>query len=261
MPLFTVEQDVAVVRLAAGKANAISTDLLGRLQRTLDEVEASGAGAVVVTGYDHYFSAGLALPLLIDLDRSGMKQFIDYFSRTMTRLFQCPLPVVAAVNGHAIAGGCVLALQADVRIMADVDARIGLNEVQLGIGLPSLVVETLRCSVPERALVPLALEGRLFTPREALELGLVQEVVVASELETSAIARARDLGRAPHAAFAQVKAALRRPALTTLLREQAAETERWLDTWFSPEARTRLTEAVRRLSRKAHAGGPKAAPS
>src|SRR6266508_1677069 len=253
--------EAMVLRMRAGKANAIGPAWLERMEALLDEVLAARARSLVITGYEGFFSAGLDLPALDALDEQAMGAFMSGFSRTMLRIFELPMPVVAAVNGHAIAGGCVLALQADVRIMADVDARIGLNEVQLGIGLPSLVVERLRCSVPERALVPLALEGRLSTPRAALELGLVQEVVVASELETSAIARARDLGRAPHAAFAQVKAALRRPALTTLLREQAAETERWLDTWFSPEARTRLTEAVRRLSRKAHAGGPKAAPS
>src|SRR6185369_13282808 len=140
----TVENGVAVVRLAAGKANALTIEVLDQLQRAMLELEASDATAVVLTGYDRYFSAGLALPSLIDLERPAMRAFIEHFSRTMTRVFTCPLPVVAAVNGHAIAGGCVLALQADVRIIADVDARIGLNEVRLGIGLPSVVVESLR---------------------------------------------------------------------------------------------------------------------
>jgi enoyl-CoA hydratase len=243
-----VDDGVAVIRLAAGKANAMSVELLDQIQRALDELEASSAVAAVVTGYDRYFSAGLALPQLIDLDRPRMKQFIDRFCRTMARVFQCPLPLVAAINGHAIAGGCVLALQADVRIMAEVDARIGLNEVQLGIGLPAVVVESLRFSVSPRALGPLALEGRLLMPRAALDLGLIDEVIAADALQARAIARARVLGSAPGAGFAQIKAALRRPALETLTRVDAEETERWLDTWFSAPARTRLTETVRRLS-------------
>src|SRR5262245_26346492 len=142
MSSVTNQDGVAIVRLSAGKANAMSVELLDQIQRAFDEVESSGACAVVVTGYDRYFSAGLALPALIDLDRARMKQFIDHFSRTMARVFDCRLPVVAAVNGHAIAGGCVLALQADVRLMADIDVRIGLNEVQLGIGLPAVVIES-----------------------------------------------------------------------------------------------------------------------
>jgi enoyl-CoA hydratase len=166
----------------------------------------------------------------------------------MMRVFTCPLPVVAAVNGHAIAGGCVLALQADVRIMADVDARIGLNEVRLGMGLPSVVVESLRLAVPSRSLVPIALEGRLFAPREAEGLGLVDGVVPAADLVTHAIERARELGTAPRAGFAQIKAALRRPAREAIARASTQETEHWLDTWFSDDARALLGDTVRRLS-------------
>src|SRR5258705_6278664 len=108
-----------------------------------------------------------------------MRELITLFSRTMLRLFELPLPVVAAVNGHAVAGGCVLALQADHRLMSDApEARIGLKEVALGIRLPAVVVETLRCQVPAAALVPVALEGRLFAPSEALGVGLIHQVAV-----------------------------------------------------------------------------------
>jgi enoyl-CoA hydratase len=248
MSSVTNENGVAVVRLSAGKANAMGVEMLDQIRRAFDEVEASDATAAVVTGYDRYFSAGLALPELVDLDRPAMTRFIDLFSRTLARVFDCRLPVVAAVNGHAIAGGCVLALQADVRIMADVDVRIGLNEVNLGIGLPAVVVESLRYAVTPRALLPIAMEGRLLTPAQALELGLVDEVVPSGELEERATGRARALGGVPAGGFAHVKAALRRPAREARVRTEPEETERWLDTWFSPPARARLTETVRRLT-------------
>ena len=95
------------------------------------------------------------------------------FSATMLRLYASPLPLVVAVNGHAIAGGCVLALMADLRLMVEEDdAKIGLNEVQLGIGLPASVVEPLRATVPAASLGPIALQGRLFNSAEAQALSL-----------------------------------------------------------------------------------------
>jgi enoyl-CoA hydratase len=243
----TRRDGIALIKLSAGKANAMGVELLDQIQAAFDEVEASGARCAVVTGYDRYFSAGLALPSLIELDRLQMKRFIDHFSRTMVRVFECRVPVVAAINGHAIAGGCVLALQADARIMADVDVCIGLSEVKLGMGLPAVVVETLRHCVPASALVPIALEGRLLKPKEALALGLVDELCPPDELEGRAFARAMDLGSVPTAGFAQVKRALRRPVLDAIARTETEETERWLDTWFSPAARALLAEMVGRL--------------
>jgi len=168
----------------------------------------------------------------------------------MQRVFACEKPIVAAVNGHAIAGGCVLALQCDWRVIADdPSVRIGLNETQLGIGLPSVVIEPLRFAVPPASFVPIALEGQLFSPQEALGLGLVNEVAPAAGLLGRAMAKAQALADLPLAGVAQVKRALRRPALETIARVSAQETELWLDSWFDPAAKMRITAAVQKLKR------------
>lgn len=244
-----MNDDVVVLRLRGGKANAMDPAVLDAIERLIDELEEGSARAAVLTGYDRFFSAGLALPALWPLDRAAMQRFLSRFGEVMLRVFACPRPIVAAVNGHAIAGGCVLALMCDVRVMVDSDARIGLNEAQLGIGLPAAVLEPLRLQVPPASLVPIAYEGRLLAPSEALELGLVHELAPASDLEAHAVARARALAATPPAAIAQVKLGLRRPALEAIARTSTAESERWLDTWFSAEGRERIGAAVAKLTR------------
>lgn len=243
--------EIAVIRLRGGKANAMSSPLLDALTRVVDQVTASGARAVVITGEGRAFSAGLALPELVDLDRAAMATFIDDFAIAMRRVLECPLPVVAAINGHAIAGGCVLALMCDARVIAAGDARIGLSEVQIGIGLPAVVVEPLRLRVPPTSLTPIALEGRLVDPQTALGLGLVDEVVAPAELEARAIARAAELGRGARAAYAQIKRSLLRPALEAVERHGVAEREAWLDTWFSEPAQRLLRAQVAKITGRA----------
>jgi Delta3-Delta2-enoyl-CoA isomerase len=238
---------VAVLRLENGKANSISPAFLERLQRLLGEI--GDARAAVMVGQGSAFSAGLDLPALVDLDRPAMRSFILGFDEAMLRVFELPVPVVAAVNGHAVAGGCVLALQADVRIGADRDARIGLNETRLGIGLPAVVLETLRAQLPGPSLAAIALEGKLVSPREALQLGLLHEVVPEAELLARAVARAAALAALPPAGVRMVKASLRRGAAAAARAAEESEAERWLDTWFAEESRLRLREAVARLKR------------
>jgi Delta3-Delta2-enoyl-CoA isomerase len=236
---------VTLLRMENGKANAISPMLLERLEALLGQL--GDARAAVITGQGSAFCAGLDLPALIDLDRATMRVFIRRFDDLMMRIFELPIPLIAAVNGHAVAGGCVLALQADVRIGADRDARIGLNETQLGIGLPAAVVETLRWQVPGSALAPLALEGLLVSPRQALQLGLLHELVPEGDLLRRALERASALAALPPAGLRMVKQSLRKPAATSARANEPTEAERWLDTWFSPDSQQRLHEAVARL--------------
>lgn len=240
--------DVVVLKLEGGKANAMTPELLETLERMVDGFERSPAAAAVLTGYERYFSGGLALTHIIDFDVVAMRGFIEQFSRTMTRVFACGKPIVAAVNGHAIAGGCVLALMCDWRIAVDDPAiRIGLNETQLGIGMPAIVIESLRLAVPPASLVPIAFEGTLFAPDQALEIGLVHELAPEADLLARATAQAQSFAERPQPAVAQVKRALRAPALETIARIADQETARWLDTWFSPEAQARLRAAVAKL--------------
>ena len=239
---------VLVMRLEGGKANAMTSEVLDTIERLVDGLEHGPACAGVLVGYDRFFSAGLAITKLVDLDRPAMRMFIERFARSMTRVLACEKPIVAAINGHAIAGGCVLALMCDWRVMADdPKLKIGLNETQLGIGLPAVVIEPLRAQVPPTSLVPIALEGRLFDPAAALALGLVHELAPGAALEARAHAKAAALAALPLAATAQVKRALRAPVLDAMMKASAVETERWLDSWFSEAGRERVRAAAAEL--------------
>jgi enoyl-CoA hydratase len=240
--------EVALINLRAGRANAMDEAFLKGLLRLFDEVESSDAHAAVLTGYDSYFSAGLALPTLLGLDRRRLGSFMTLFEEAMGRVFASPLPVVAAVNGHAIAGGCVLALQCDCRLAADASIKIGLSEAQLGIGLPMSVIESLRFQVPAAHYRAIALEGALFAPAHAKRLGLVDEIVPPAELMDQAMRRAQSLAAVPRPAYAQIKLALRKPHLERMRSERAAQLEAWLDTWFSRDAQERLAAAVAAIS-------------
>ena len=243
--------DVALLRMNGGKANAIDATFLSRMAALLDEVQSSGARALVVTGTEQFFCAGLDLPHLLPLSRAGIEAFLEQFNALVLRLFNLPLPMVAAVNGHAIAGGCVLALQADVRIMAEGKARIGLSEVPLGLGLPLVVIETLRSQVPLSSLLPIALEGKLLLASEALALGLVHEVAPTGHVLDRALARAQELALLPASSFAQVKASLRRPAIDAIRARSVEDRGAWVELWFSPSGQQGVRAAVARLQKKA----------
>jgi enoyl-CoA hydratase len=247
-------EDLTVVTLSAGKANALEGPLLDALTHAIDTALADGARALIVTGDGNSFSGGLALPALIDFDRDQLRALMATFTTAMRRILEAPVPVVAAINGNAIAGGCVIALMCDERIMVGAGPKgppkIGLNESQLGIGLPPIVTEVVRMKLRAQAFVPVALEGRLFAPDEARGLGLVDDVVAPDQLQSRVLARAAALTTAAPLAYAQIKRLMLAPTLEAVTRLGAAETERWLDTWFSVEGQRRLRDAVARIIRR-----------
>ena len=252
--MITVERGggIAVLRMNDGKANAMNPAFLDSLDRALDECGSPEPAAILLTGFGGFFSAGLDLPLLVGFDRPAMEAFLRHFHESLVRLFAWPRPVVAAVNGHAIAGGCILAMQADARVMARGNFKIGVNELSLGLALPSIVVETFRIRLGEAKLGAVALGSLLHSPEEALEAGLVDALASPEELEARAREKLAPWAAAPPEAFALVKGMLRRRAVAAMETHLEEDSRRWLDVWFLPAARRRLEETVAKLqSRKA----------
>ncbi len=241
--------DIAVLRLEAGKANAMNTALLEGIDNLLDEVEAGDARGVVITGYDRFFCAGLDLVTLSRFDRAEMGAFMRHFERVMPRVFFLPLPVVAAVNGHAVAGGCVLALQADLRVMA-AGAKMGLNEIALGVGLPPSVVVSLQHRVGPHAAFEIVSTGELYDAEVAHEKDLVDEVCPADQVLERSIELAQILAAKPGPAYRHTKAGLRAEARRRLEASGEEPLETWLDTWFSDEAQALVDAAVAQLTSK-----------
>ncbi len=239
--------EIAVLRLDTGKANAINPAMLAALDAGIDAFDAK---ALVITGVKNAFCAGLDLPTLFAFDRAEIRAHMENFERVLLRVFTCPRPVVAALNGHAIAGGCVLAMQADYRVLAEEEHfRMGLNETALAVGLPALVIETLRCLLPPTSFLQGALTGALHGPEEALMLGFVEELAPQAAVEDRALAQAERLAEVPAPAYAQVKRDLRAPAVERIRAHGPEILDRWLDTWFSPEARALVGGIVERLRR------------
>lgn len=241
---------VALVRMRFGKANSMTAEVLEALDAAFVSLSAGPARAIVLTGDGRAFSAGLSLPSLFGLERPVLTGFMALFERAMRRVFTCPKPVIAAVDGHAIAGGCVLALQADRRLATDRAVKIGLNEVAIGLGLPASVQEPVRLQVPAASWFPVALEGRLFDPAGARAAGLMDEVVRAEALEARALEVASGCARLAPPAYAQVKLGMRAGAIEAWDRRGPAERERWLDAWYTDETQETLRRTVAALAAK-----------
>ena len=147
---------VAVLTMEHGKANAVDEVLFTDLNRALDDVEASSARAVVLTGTGSMFSAGVNLFRVLEGGVPYLEAFMPLLSASIRRLFNHPLPMVAAVNGHALAGGCILAAACDRRVMNFEQGKIGVTELAVGVPFPAAALEAVRFLLPERHLQSLA---------------------------------------------------------------------------------------------------------
>jgi enoyl-CoA hydratase len=167
---------VLTLRLAHGKASALDVELLDALLRELDGA-AEGVRALILTGTGSIFSAGVDLFRLTQRGADYVRRFLPLLCRFLRTLFAFPRPVVAAANGHAIAGGCVIVLAADARLMSEGAGWIGLPELLVGVPFPAAALEVVRFAVPRDKVQSLIYTGRILPPQEALTAGLVDEVV------------------------------------------------------------------------------------
>jgi len=223
---YTVRDTVAEITLDDGKVNAMTSAFFEALGGALDRAEKERPGALVVAGRPGAFSAGLNLKVLPTLGPDDLRRTMLAFGRTMLRVFTFPIPTVAAVTGHAIAGGAMLAFACDLRVVADGPFRIHLNEVAIGLPLPTWAIVLAQSAVPPRWHTEAILHARAYSPDQALERGIVDAVArPASAILEQAHAAAAPLAALDQAAYAVSKARHRAMAVdwaTKLLETEIA---------------------------------------
>jgi len=245
------EGALAILRLDKARGNAIDEPLVDDLVRASAELaeDASVRGVLLASAHPKLFCPGLDLVALYEYDRMAMQQFISKFIRAMLGLFTLRKPVVAAVAGHAVAGGCVLALACDHRLLRR-GSQIGLNEVRVGIPLPWSVAMLLKQAVSPAALSRVALLGLNFKDEEAVALGLGHEVLEVEGFEAACLARLREFAERDTTAVGTTKAYLRDAALREMRSQEAAREGEFLDAWFSPVGRAKIKATVDTLKQK-----------
>jgi enoyl-CoA hydratase len=229
-----------VIRMQHPAKNALGSDLMGWLE---EELSRAGNEPILLTGTGDAFSAGLDLKEVASLDANGMERFLRRLDALATRLFQHEAPVVACINGHAIAGGAVLAACCDWRIaQRHPKTRIGTNEVAIGACFPpailKIMVHRLDASVRERVL----LGAGLFDVDTALALGLVDEVV--DDAEAAATKRLEALSLHPRSTYALTKANLRRDVTAPSPADEPRFLEQEVPIWSSPEMKARVAAVL-----------------
>jgi enoyl-CoA hydratase len=242
--------DIAILRMAHGKANAMSTEFCRALTARLAELRTAPARAVILTGTGRIFSAGVDLPRLIEGGVPYVSEFLPALNEMLAAVFSYPKPVVAAINGHAIAGGCVLACAADRRLMAREPGRIGVTELLVGVPFPAAAMEIMRNAAAPQYFEHAIFSGATFTPEEGKVRGLVDEIVEPEQLQGRALSAAIALAALPPEAFALSKRQTRQPSLDRLERDGRRIDDEVTQIWCAYDTLDRIRDYVARTLKK-----------
>lgn len=236
------------LRLARPPVNALDPVLCRLLREALAEAIAADARGIVLSGGPAAFSAGLDVPHLVGLDAAGLRAAWGGFIDTARALAQSPVPVAAAINGHAPAGGCVLALCCDYRVMAEGDYRIGLNETQVGLVAPEGIQRLLRRVVGAHRAERLLVAGAMVDAGQALAIGLVDELAPIADVPARAHAWMAQLLALPRGPMLATRAIARAEVIESL-RPELLDLDRFVAAWNDPDTQAALRALLARLGR------------
>lgn len=242
----------AVLTLASDKVNALDREVVDEVAAFVDLCEQDPEiGALVVTGEGSLFSAGVNVKAILDHDKPYTGEFLGALSSAVMRLFRCSKPTVAAINGPAIAGGCLLACACDQRLIAE-EARMGVTELRVGVSFPMFAVELLKHTCGPRA-EQLMFDARMLDADEACRYGLAHQQMPRSELDAAAFSAAEQLMLLDPRAFALAKASTRRAALSAMSDEGGRLLDRQVsDQWQDDRTRANLDKLLKPKA----SGGP-----
>lgn len=246
---FEHREGIALVSMDRGATHAIDhqtiSDLLTLLEQTAADETVRG---LVLAGANHkFFSIGFDIPRLLEMSPEEMKNFFHDFNSLCLRLYTFPKPTVAAITGHAIAGGCILALCCDHRFIAEGRKLMGVNELKLGVPVPFLAQQVLAMVCGQATAQMVVETGDLYDAARLLELGLVDRVAPLEEVRPLALARAVALGSRPPRAFGGSKLNRVGDVTERFLRRRGEREQEFLTCWHSDEAQSLLREAAKKF--------------
>lgn len=235
--IISVEENIATLTLARGKVNSINETLVDDFNTALDQVQSdANVDAVILTGRDKFFSFGFDVPELLRLSRKELTQFLTKHTALLARLFMFDKPIIAAINGHATAGGCMLIMACDYRIAAGGRARIGLNEIDLGVAVFGGSAEMLRYWAGNWSAETILNEGKLYSIDEAADLAMIDKVVRPENLMSSATEKAKEYGAKPKAAYRTIKKLLRGAVADRIAEGEQQALDAFIETWYTDQA-------------------------
>ena len=242
--------DVDVLWLDRPPVNAADLDSLTELADRVDALTRESDRPLVLSGRGGAFSAGADLYRVLDGDDDYTAAFVQGLVRAFTTLFSFPRPLVGAINGHAIAGGAILACCCDHAIAADGPIRIGVTELAVGVPYPLAALEVVRHAVAPERFEEVVFLARTYPPEEAKAIGFVDEIVPAGVVLDRALAVAERLGRVPPATYELIKAAVRTPALERIAAQGDAHDAAATKGWQSEEVRAAIRSFLERTISK-----------
>lgn len=242
----------AVVRMDAGKVNAMDLALCDELTAVFRRLpDDPSVRAVLLTGNGRAFCAGVDLRAIVEGGQAHARAFVASLAACFEAVLRCPLPVVAAVDGHAIAGGCVLACAADVRVVVDDPAvRLGLTELAVGVPFPTVALEIMRWRLGDARLGQRVLAMDTVTGTDSVTAGLADETAPRDEVLSRASAVAQGLAQVPPATFRLTKAQLQADVLERIEARRGGWEPQVSDLWSGQDVRTSMEQFVARTLRR-----------
>jgi enoyl-CoA hydratase/carnithine racemase len=243
------EDGVRILKLNHGVTNALNGELLQDLKDSLEEVkDAAEINSLVLTSANEkFFSIGFDLPDLYPRETAEFRDFFYLFNRICLDLYTLPKPAVAALSGHAVAGGFILASCCDYRFMALGKKFCGLNEIQIGVPVPYFADLVLRQLVGDRAATEIMYTGALLKAEQAFQINFLDGLFASEKLLQEAVSKARALGRLPRAAFQTIKSNRTAETAARGLGKLDEDIRIFLSLWYNQEARDLLKEALKKF--------------
>ncbi|HET9531995.1 MAG TPA: enoyl-CoA hydratase/isomerase family protein [Blastocatellia bacterium] len=249
------DDGILIVTMSRGKANALDSVMVDELSACIKEAASSESvrGVVLASDRQRFFSGGFDVLEVFGFDRETMTEFFGRFIDLYEAMLSLPKPIVAAASGHAYAGGAVLALASDARVMAEGEYGLALNEINLGIVLPPGMMRMAIRAVGTRVAREMVVEGRTLTPGESLEAGLACELAAPEETLGRAIRKARALAEKPALTYGGVKRLFNEVVGLPPAASDRDALGRFIEHWFSPECvrhRQSLIDSLKERSQK-----------